>query len=65
MEELEAKIAEMEERFGAKCLIMNSPKVDAASSEIRKMAAEGTDIAPYVGNELADYIRNKKLYVTF
>ncbi|MBR4138881.1 MAG: nicotinate (nicotinamide) nucleotide adenylyltransferase [Lachnospiraceae bacterium] len=65
VEELEAKIAEMEERFGAKCLIMNSPKVDAASSEIRKMAAEGTDIAPYVGNELADYIRNKKLYVTF
>ena len=64
-EELKVKIAEMEERFGAKCLIMNSPKVDAASSEIRKMVAEGTDIAPYVGSELADYIRREKLYVTF
>ena len=63
--ELEAKIAEMEQRFGAKCLIMNSPKVDAASSEIRKMVAEGKDISAYVGNEVSDYIKQEKLYVTF
>ena len=63
--DLKLKIAEMNERFGAECLIMNSPKVDAASSEIRVMISEGKDIADYVGKEVADYIKNEKLYVTF
>ena len=63
--DLKLKIAEMNERFGAECLIMNSPKVDAASSEIRVMVSEGKDIADYVGKEVAEYIKNEKLYVTF
>lgn len=63
--DLKLKIAEMKERFGAECLIMNSPKVDAASSEIRVMVSEGKDIADYVGKEVSDYIKNEKLYVTF
>ena len=63
--DLKLKIAEMKERFGAECLIMNSPKVDAASSEIRVMVSEGKDIADYVGKEVANYIKNEKLYVTF
>lgn len=63
--DLNLKIAEMKERFGAECLIMNSPKVDAASSEIRVMVSEGKDIADYVGKEVSDYIKNEKLYVTF
>ena len=63
--DLKLKIAEMKERFGAECLIMNSPKVDAASSEIRVMISEGKDIADYVGKEVAEYIKNEKLYVTF
>ena len=62
--ELKEKIAEMKDRFGTSCLIMNSPKVDAASSEIRAFVSEGQDISDYVGEEVADYIRNKKLYVT-
>lgn len=63
--DLKLKIAEMNERFGAECLIMNSPKVDAASSEIRVMVSEGKNIADYVGKEVANYIKNEKLYVTF
>ena len=63
--DLKLKIAEMKARFGAECLIMNSPKVDAASSEIRVMVSEGKDIADYVGKEVANYIKNEKLYVTF
>ena len=63
--DLKLKIAEMKERFDAECLIMNSPKVDAASSEIRVMVSEGKDIADYVGKEVANYIKNEKLYVTF
>ena len=63
--DLKLKIAEMNERYGAECLIMNSPKVDAASSEIRVMVSEGKDIADYVGKEVTNYIKNEKLYVTF
>lgn len=63
--ELKVKIAEMEERFGTKCLIMNSPKVDAASSEIREMVSEGKDISAYVGEKVCNYIEKEKLYVTF
>jgi len=64
IDELRAKIAEMKERYGANCLILSSPKVDAASSEIRGFVSEGHDVSPYVGAEVADYIRNEKLYVT-
>lgn len=63
--DLKVKIEEMGKLFGAKCLIMNSPKVDAASSEIRAMISEGKDISDYVGEEVCDYIKSKKLYVTF
>lgn len=63
-DDLEAKIAEMKERYDADCLIMNSPKVDAASSEIRKFVSEGMDISAYVGAEVSEYIRENKLYVT-
>lgn len=63
--ELNVKIAEMEERFGTKCLIMNSPKVDAASSEIREMVSEGKDVSAYVGEKVCNYIVKEKLYVTF
>ena len=63
--ELKVKIVEMEERFGTKCLIMNSPKVDAASSEIREMVSEGKDVSAYVGEKVCNYIEKEKLYVTF
>lgn len=63
--ELKVKISEMEERFGTKCLIMNSPKVDAASSEIREMVSEGKDVSAYVGEKVCNYIEKEKLYVTF
>ncbi len=65
IKELKAKIAEMEARYEAKCLIMNSPKVDAASSEIRVMVSEGNDVSDYVGTEVWNYIKREKLYVTF
>lgn len=63
--DLKEKIAEMEQRYGTKCLIMNSPKIDAASSEIRQMMADGKDISEYVGEEVCAYIQEKKLYVPF
>lgn len=65
IDELKLKIEEMEECFGAKCLIMNSPKVDAASSEIREMVSAGKDVSAYVGKRVHSYIEKEKLYVTF
>ena len=64
IDDLKTKIAEMKERYDANCLILNSPMVDAASSEIRSFVSEGQDVSAYVGEEVADYIRNEKLYVT-
>ena len=64
IDDLKTKIAEMKERYDSNCLILNSPMVDAASSEIRSFVSEGQDVSAYVGEEVADYIRNEKLYVT-
>lgn len=60
--EIRQKIRELEERYQAKCLIMNSPKVDAASSEIRQMVSEGKDVSCYVGEEVFAYLKQQKLY---
>ena len=65
MDSLKEKIDEMNERYSAKCMIMNSPKLDAASSEIRRMVADKKDVSEFVGKEVCDYIVQKKLYVTF
>ena len=63
--ELETKIAEMQSLFGGRYLIMNSPKVDAASSEIRKMVSEGKDVSMYVGEKVCDYMKKINLFLRF
>lgn len=65
VDDLKIKISEMEERFEVKCLIMNSPKVDAASSEIRKLVAQGNDVSAYVGTEIHEFIKKEDLYKNF
>ena len=64
-DDLKEKIHEIEERFHAKCLILNSPKVDAASSEIRELVSRGEDVSSYVGNQISMYISEQNLYKTF
>lgn len=63
--ELESQIAEMKGLFGGKYLIMNSPKVDAASSKIRAMVSEGKDVSAYVGKNVYGYIKKLKLFLRF
>lgn len=60
--QLKEKIKEIEEKFDARCLILNSPKVEAASSRIRELVAEGEDVTKYVGAKVRDYILKKELY---
>lgn len=60
--QLKEKIKEIEEKFDAKCLILNSPKVEAASSRIRELVSEGEDVTQYVGTKVRDYIIKEHLY---
>ena len=63
--ELQKKAEEIKERFGGEILIMNSPRVDAASSEIRSMILAGKDVSKYLDADVCEYIKNKCLYTTF
>ena len=63
--ELQKKAAEIKEMFGGEILIMNSPRVDAASSEIRSMISEGKDVSKYLDSDICEYIKEKRLYKTF
>lgn len=65
VDDLKVKISEMEKRFHAKCLIMNSPKVDAASSEIRELVSRGEEVSAYVGDQISEFIREQNLYKIF
>lgn len=61
--ELKEKIKEVKQRYDADCLIMNSPKIDVSSSEIREALLKGRDISSYVGTAVSEYIRQQKLYI--
>lgn len=60
--ELETWILRLKESFQAKCLIIDSPKVDVSSREIRAMLQQNKDITSYVGQPVFDYIRCMGLY---
>lgn len=62
MKDIQEKIDTIRVRFGAKCRILNSPKVDAASSEIREMVLNGKNVSQYVGKKVSDYIQKHGLY---
>lgn len=63
--ELKKKAAEIEALYGGRILIMNSPKVDAASKEIRGMVEAGEDVSEYLDIKVYEYIKNLKLYLKF
>lgn len=59
---MEGRVNELLQMYPGEILLMNSPKVDAASKEIRKMVSEGKEISGYVGDEEAKYIAKLHLY---
>lgn len=59
---MEGRVKELLQMYPGEILLMNSPKVDAASKEIRKMVSEGKEIFGYVGDEEAKYIEKLHLY---
>ena len=60
--QLEEKIAEMKEAYGGEFLILNSPKVDAASKEIRKKVSNSEDVSSYLDANVWSYILQHGLY---
>lgn len=60
--ELKKQSSEIENIFGGICKIMNSPKIDAASNEIRSMIDEGRNAEKYLHKKVLEFIQKKRLY---
>lgn len=62
MKEIREQIKKIRDVFGANCQVLNSPKIDAASKEIRSMILDGEDVSNYLDRHVFDYISSQKLY---
>ncbi len=60
--EIEQKIAELKDMFGADIRILNTPDMEIASADIRGRIAEGGDISQMLPAEVEAYIRSHHLY---
>ena len=61
---LEDKVAYFNEKYNADIRILHNPKIDVASADIRKKAAEGRDLSKDIPAAVAEYIRETGLYLT-
>ena len=62
MEEMESRIRELQERYGADIRILNTPNMDIASEEIREGISSEEDISDMIAPEVSAYIRRHGLY---
>ena len=60
--EIEKKISEYRELFGARVRLMDEDATVLSSSALRGIAAGGGDLSPYLPNGVADYIDAHQLY---
>jgi nicotinate-nucleotide adenylyltransferase len=60
--ELEQKRQALLERFGGEILLAACPGMDVSSTDLRERAARGEDLAPWVPDAVAAYIREHDLY---
>ena len=61
---LEDKVAYFNEKYNADIRLLHNPKIDVASADIRKKAAEGRDLSKDMPAAVAEYIRETGLYLT-
>ncbi|MCL2434429.1 MAG: nicotinate-nicotinamide nucleotide adenylyltransferase, partial [Clostridia bacterium] len=52
----------LREEYGARIVLLPFVGPDVSSTAIREMVLQGHDITPYVGENVANYIRKEKLY---
>lgn len=60
--EVEERIRVLERQYGARIHILDSPHMDIASEDIRRLLAEGKDISHMVPAAVAAYISRQHLY---
>lgn len=60
--EILARVLELEEQYGARIHILNTPNMDIASEDIRRLLAEGKDISHLVPAAVAEYMDAHDLY---
>ncbi len=61
-DEILARIRELEEQYGARIHILNTPNMDIASEDIRRLLAEGKDVSHLVPDAVAEYMDEHDLY---
>lgn len=62
--QIQKRIRELKERYGADIRILDTPNMDIASANIRGMIAQGEDIRHMLPPAVADYIHRHGLYKT-
>ena len=60
--DLSGKADEYSEKFGARLVRLEMDPVKCSSTEIRRLAAEGTDVSAFTPKPVADYIAENRLY---
>lgn len=61
-QQVEKRIQELEERYGAEIHILDTPNMDIASADIRESLSEGKEVAHMLPKAVEMYIRQKGLY---
>ena len=62
-EQIIERIAEYKQKYGKNVVKIVAPVNEISSSEVRRMIADGEDISGVVPQEVADYIKEKGLYL--
>lgn len=61
-EQIQTRIRELKEKYGAEIHLLDTPNMDIASVDIRELISCGEDISHMVPPVVADYIRSHGLY---
>lgn len=61
-EEIQARIKELKERYGTCIYMLDTPNMDIASEDIRKLAANKKDISHMLPKAVSEYIDQQNLY---
>ena len=62
-DELDECMEDLQRRYGTKAVKIHNTKIDISSTDVRKMAGEGKSLENLVPESVADYIRERHLYL--
>ncbi|MDO4323531.1 MAG: nicotinate-nucleotide adenylyltransferase [Lachnospiraceae bacterium] len=61
-EQMEQKMKELQQKFGARIHLLRSPNVGISSTQLRDWYREGRSVRYYIPDCVIDYIRNNSVY---